>query len=98
MLNMSCKLFSSIPVEKKTTNRADRMAKKTVNIELKYILQFPAEPAHFLGLTEKTTFAHLTQNIQQFKGCFFFVISSNLVIASEWTTSRNQYALLSMDL
>ena len=70
MLNMSCKLFSSIPVENNNNNKQSRPhGKKDGQIELKYILQFPAKPAHFLGLTEKT-FAHLPKMSSNLKTDF----------------------------
>ena len=36
--------------------------KKTDRFELKYLFQFPAQPAPYLGLTKKTTSVHCTRN------------------------------------
>ena len=71
--------------------------KKDGQIELKDLLQLPAQPAHFHGSTGNTTFVHFFQESKEFEGRFFFVISSNLVLASEWTTSWNQFVLQSID-
>ena len=57
------------------------------------LLQFPNQPSPILGSTENTTFVHLPQESKYLKADFFFVISSNTVLASEWTTSRNQFVL-----
>ena len=61
----------------------------------KVLLQFPDQPSHILGSTENTTFVHLPKKSKYLKAVFF-VISSNIVLASEWTTSRNQLVLQSI--
>ena len=61
-------------------------------IDLKHLLQFPDQPSPILGSTENTTFVHLPKKSKYLKADFF-VISSNIVLASEWTTSRNQFVL-----
>ena len=66
--------------------------KKHGKIDLKHLLQFPDQPSHILGSTENTTFVHLPKKSKYLKADFF-VISSNIVLASEWTTSRNQFVL-----
>ena len=45
-----------------------------------------AQPAHFLSSMEKTTFVHLTKKSKYLK-LVFFVISSNLVVTSEWSVT-----------
>ena len=66
--------------------------KKYGKIDLKHLLQFPDQPSHILGSTENTTFVHLPKKSKYLKADFF-AISSNIVLASEWTTSRNQFVL-----
>ena len=61
-------------------------------IDLKHLLQFPDQPSPILGSTKNTTFVHLPKKYKYLKADFF-VISSNIVLASEWTTSRNQFVL-----
>ena len=61
-------------------------------IDLKQLLQFPDQPSPILGSTENTTFVHLPKKSKYLKADFF-VISSNIVLASELTTSRNQFVL-----
>ena len=63
--------------------------KKYGRIDLKHLLQFPDQPSPILGSTENTTFVHLPKK-SKFLKADFFVISSTIVLASEWTTSRNQ--------
>ena len=81
---------SSIPANK--SMRCRLHVKKYGKIDLKHLLQFPAQPSPILGSTENTTFVHLTKKSKYLKANFF-IISSNIVLASEWTTSRNQFVL-----
>ena len=70
--------------------------KKYGKIDLKHLLQFPDQPSPIHGSTENTTFVRLPKKSKYLKADFF-VKSSNIVLASEWTTSRNLFVLLSID-
>ena len=48
----------------------DEKMQKYSQIEMKYLLQFPARPAPFLGLTEKTTYVQLPKKSKYFKADF----------------------------
>ena len=76
----------------KKKNAVPIACKKEAKIDLKDLLQFPVQPSPILGSTENTTFVHLLKKSKYLKADFF-VISSNIVLASEWTTSRNQFVL-----
>ena len=79
--------------QRKKACGAGCMSKKNNGkIDLKHLLQFPDQPSHILGSTKNTTFVHLPKKSKYLKADFF-VISSNIVLASEWTTSRNQFVL-----
>ena len=78
------------PIQKK--HAVPIACKKYGKIDLKHLLQFPDQPSLILGSTENTTFVHLPKKSKYLKADFF-VISSNIVLASEWTTSRNQFVL-----
>ena len=60
------------------------------NIILKRILKFSGQPSHFLGTMEKYKICILDQEIFVLE-IRFFVLSSNLVLATEWTKSRNRF-------
>ena len=62
------------------------------HIILKRILKFPAQPSHFLGTMENTIFAYLTK-ISTYLKSDFFVLSPNLILATERTKSRNRFVL-----
>ena len=61
------------------------------------LIAVPGSTVTYSRLNRKYNICAITQQIQVFEGCFFFVISSNIVLASEWTTSRNQFVLESID-
>ena len=44
--------------------------KKNAKIDLKHLLQFPAQPSPILGSTEKTTFVHLPKKSKYLKADF----------------------------
>ena len=56
------------------------------------LIAVPGSTVTYSRLNRKYNICAFTQEIQVFEGCFF-VISSNIVLASEWTTSRNQFVL-----
>ena len=78
--------------QRKKSMRCRLHVKKYGKIDLKHLLQFPDQPSPILGSTENTTFVHLPKKSKYLKADFF-VISSNIVLASEWTTSWNQFVL-----
>ena len=71
----------------KKSMRCRLHVKKYGKIDVKHLLQFPDKLSPILGSTENTTFVHLPKKSKYLKADFF-VISSNIVLASEWTTSR----------
>ena len=78
--------------QRKKACGAECMSNKYGKIDLKHLLQFPDQPSPILGSTGNTTFVHLPKKSKYLKADFF-VISSNIVLASQWTTSRNQFML-----
>ena len=62
------------------------------------LIAVPGSTGTFSRLNGKHNikFCAFFQESQEFEGRFF-VISSNLVLASEWTTSWNQFVLQSID-
>ena len=92
--NPSKKKKHAVPIacQKIRQNRSETLIAVPGKIDLKHLLQFPDQPSPVLGSTENTTFVHLPKKSKYLKADFF-VISSNIVLASEWTTSRNQFVL-----
>ena len=78
----SCNMFKVNPCRKK--HAEPNACQKDRQIEQKHLCQFPTQPAHFLVLTDTDKIWAFTHEIQVFEGWFFFVILSNLVIASKW--------------
>ena len=68
---------------------APNVCKKDSHIILKRILKFPAQPSPFLGTMENIIFAISIRKSKNLKSDFF-VLSSNLVLATERTKSRNR--------
>ena len=62
----------------------------------KCILKFPAQSSPFLGTMENTIFGYLTNKSKYFKSNF--VLSSNIVLATERIKSRSRFVLKSVDL
>ena len=56
------------------------------------LIAVPGSTVTYSRLNRKYNICAFTQEIQVFKDCFF-VISPNIVLASEWTTSWNQFVL-----
>ena len=67
------------------------LLKTDSHIILKRILNFPAQPSHFLGTMEKYNICILDKEIKVFEVLFFVSSSSNLALATEWTKSRNRF-------
>ena len=89
------KVMQRVEVQSQQQKKSMRFrlhVKKYDKIDLKHLLQFPDQPSPILSSTENTTFVHLPKNSKYLKADFF-VISSNIDLASEWTTSRNQFVL-----
>ena len=82
-------IASSISVKKKKK----AYGSENMYIEPIHLLQFPAQPSPFLGFMENTTFVHLPKKSKYLKVDILYIISSNLVLASEWTTSQNHFVL-----
>ena len=53
------------------------------HIIFKRVLKFPAQPSHFLGTIENYNICISDQEIEVFEVRFFFLLSSNLVLATE---------------
>ena len=60
------------------------------------LIAVPGSTVTYSRLNRKYNICAFTQEIHVFEG-WFFVIWSNIVLASEWTTSRNQFVLYSID-
>ena len=60
--------LSSIPAKK--IMRCRLHVKKDGKIDLKHLLQFPAQPSHILGSTENITFVHLLEKSKYLKADF----------------------------
>ena len=70
-LNRSCNEFQFNPSKKKKTKKkhvVPNACKKDDQIELKHLLQFPAQPSSFSGLNGKYDICIFTQEIQVFEG------------------------------
>ena len=66
------------------------------HIILNRIFEFPAQPSPLPGTMENTIFAYLTKKCKYLKSDFF-VLSSNLFLATERTKSRERFVLKSVD-
>ena len=87
------KVMQCVEVQSQQKKHAVRMAcQKYDKIDLKHLLQFPDQPSPILGSIENATFVHLPKKSKYMKADFF-VISSNIVLASEWTTSESICAI-----
>ena len=76
---------------KRNAAGAESMKNSDSHIILKRILIFPAQPSHFLGTMEKINTTLHTGPGNPSISSLIFVLSSNLVVATEWTKSRNRF-------
>ena len=65
----SCNVLKFNPSKKKHV--VSIACQKYGKIDLKHLLQFPDQPSHILGSTEKTTFVHLPKKSKYLKAGFF---------------------------